>query len=95
MIYPSRPILRSARTGMKRTEVRFFYRKERSDALQKVIDRIEPDKIQLNTVIRPPADSRALSLDRQGLEEIKTFLGQKPRLLPIFLPSRDSSSMIL
>jgi len=32
-------------------------------------------------VVRPPVDSRALSLDRQGLEEIKTFLGAKAEVV--------------
>ena len=49
--------------------------------LKKVIDEISPDKIQLNTVVRPPSDSSALSLDRQGMENIKKLLGNKAEIV--------------
>lgn len=58
------------------------------EALQEVIDRIEPDKIQLNTVVRPPADPRALSLDRQRLEEIKNFLGVNAEVIADIPPKQ-------
>lgn len=45
------------------------------DSLKRAIDEISPDKIQLNTVVRPPADPRALPLDSSRMKEIKTFLG--------------------
>jgi len=49
--------------------------------LKRVIELISPDKIQLNTVVRPPADSMALSLDRQRLEDIKNFFGEKAEVI--------------
>ncbi|MFC1820287.1 radical SAM protein, partial [Thermodesulfobacteriota bacterium] len=51
------------------------------EALKKVIDEISPDKIQLNTVVRPPSDPRAISLDREGLENIKSLLGKKAEII--------------
>lgn len=51
------------------------------EGLRGVIERISPDRIQLNTVVRPPADSRALSLDRRRLEEIKIFFGEKAEII--------------
>jgi wyosine [tRNA(Phe)-imidazoG37] synthetase (radical SAM superfamily) len=51
------------------------------EGLKKVIGPISPDKIQLNTVVRPPADSRAIPLDRERLEDIKSFLGVKAELI--------------
>jgi len=51
------------------------------EGLKAVIDRICPDKIQLNTVVRPPSDSRAISLDRKRLEEIKVFFGEKAEII--------------
>jgi wyosine [tRNA(Phe)-imidazoG37] synthetase (radical SAM superfamily) len=44
-------------------------------ALKSVIDDIGPDRVQLNTVVRPPADCRALALDRETLEDIKKCFG--------------------
>jgi wyosine [tRNA(Phe)-imidazoG37] synthetase (radical SAM superfamily) len=49
--------------------------------LKTVINRINPEKIQLNTVVRPPADKRAISLDRKRLEEIKVFFGERAEII--------------
>ncbi|MBW2145146.1 MAG: radical SAM protein [Deltaproteobacteria bacterium] len=49
--------------------------------LKVLIDRISPEKIQLNTVVRPPADSRALSLDIKKLEEIMVYLGKNTEIV--------------
>ncbi|MBW1705850.1 MAG: radical SAM protein [Deltaproteobacteria bacterium] len=51
------------------------------EGLKTVINRINPEKIQLNTVLRPPADKRAISLDRKRLEDIKVFLGEKAEII--------------
>ncbi|MFZ7112818.1 MAG: radical SAM protein [Desulfatiglandales bacterium] len=51
------------------------------EALRKAVGRIKPDKVQLNTVVRPPMDARAISLDRQRLEDIKTFLGEGAEII--------------
>ena len=42
--------------------------------LKKVLHEINPDKVQLNTVIRPPAESYALPLNHVELEKIKATL---------------------
>jgi len=44
--------------------------------LRQAIREISPDRVQLNTVVRPPADEKALSLDRKRLEDIKSFFGE-------------------
>lgn len=49
--------------------------------LRRVIQSLAPDKVQLNTVVRPPSDSRAVPLDTQALEEIKNFLGERAEIL--------------
>jgi len=49
--------------------------------LKQVIDRINPDKIQLNTVVRPPADIKAISLDMGKLEHVKKFFGKKAEII--------------
>jgi len=51
------------------------------EGLDRVIREISPDKIQLNTVVRPPSDSRAISLDKQRLENIKDFFGEKAEII--------------
>ena len=50
-------------------------------ALKSVIQEIQPDRIQLNTVVRPPTDSRAKALDTRRLEEIKLFLGDRAEIV--------------
>lgn len=51
------------------------------EGLKTVIDRINPEKIQLNTVVRPPADKRAVSLDKKRLEDIKVFFGKRAEII--------------
>ncbi len=53
---------------------------EEIEALKGVLEEISPDRIQLNTVARPPSDGQVSSIDRQRLEEIKTFLGRKAEI---------------
>jgi wyosine [tRNA(Phe)-imidazoG37] synthetase (radical SAM superfamily) len=50
-------------------------------ALREVLEEISPDRIQLNTVARPPSDRRASSLDRQRLEDVRRFLGSKAEII--------------
>jgi len=54
---------------------------EEINALKPLIEEIQPEKIQLNTVVRPPADPIAKALDRQRLEEIKLFLGERAEIV--------------
>lgn len=51
------------------------------EGLRKVIEEISPDKIQLNTVVRPPSDQRALSLDMKRLEEIRKLFGERAEII--------------
>ena len=51
------------------------------EGLRKIIDQISPDKIQLNTVVRPPSDPRAISLDTKRLEDIKSLFGEKAEII--------------
>jgi wyosine [tRNA(Phe)-imidazoG37] synthetase (radical SAM superfamily) len=54
---------------------------EELDALRPLIRKLSPDKIQLNTVVRPPADLTAMALDRKRLEGIKDFLGDAAEIV--------------
>ncbi len=51
------------------------------EGLTRVIEEISPDKIQLNTVVRPPSDPRALSLDIKRLEEIRKLFGERAEII--------------
>lgn len=54
---------------------------EEVGALKPLILEIQPEKIQLNTVVRPPADPCAKALDSTRLEEIKLFLGERAEIV--------------
>lgn len=58
------------------------------EGLKRVIREISPDRVQLNTVVRPPADSRALSLDSERLEEIKNFFGERAEIIADIAPEQ-------
>jgi wyosine [tRNA(Phe)-imidazoG37] synthetase (radical SAM superfamily) len=51
------------------------------EGLRRVIEQISPDKIQLNTVVRPPSDHRAIPLDTRRLEKIKNLFGEKAEII--------------
>ena len=62
--------------------------------LKKAIDGIDPDKIQLNTVVRPPAEKSAQSLRFDELEKIRDFFGKKAEVVAEFekIPHVPASS---
>jgi wyosine [tRNA(Phe)-imidazoG37] synthetase (radical SAM superfamily) len=60
--------------GMNDTE-------EEIRALKPLIEEIQPEKVQLNTVVRPPADKSAKALDSRRLQEIKLFLGERAEIV--------------
>ena len=49
--------------------------------LKKIINDINPDRIQLNTVVRPPSEPGAISLSNKKLEEIKRILGGNTEII--------------
>lgn len=63
------------------------------EALKREIDMISPDRIYLNTVVRPPADPRALPLDRKRLEDIKTLFGSKAEIIADVAPRRKRQEL--
>lgn len=54
------------------------------EALKNALARIKPDRIQLNTVIRPPAEKWALPLSREELEAVKDKLGGRVEVIVDF-----------
>jgi wyosine [tRNA(Phe)-imidazoG37] synthetase (radical SAM superfamily) len=49
--------------------------------LKEVIDKINPDKIQLNSPVRTTAEPNILSVDKSKLEKIKEILGDKCEII--------------
>jgi len=52
--------------------------------LKEAITSIKPEKIQLNTVIRPPAEKFALPLNQKELEKIRNIFGEKCEIIAEF-----------
>lgn len=59
-------------------------------ALKKAIAAIDPDRVQLNTVVRPPADTSAKPLTVRELEKIRRALGEKAEIVAAFAGRRQS-----
>jgi wyosine [tRNA(Phe)-imidazoG37] synthetase (radical SAM superfamily) len=58
-----------------------------SDELQKMretVERIQPDLIHLNTVVRPPFEHWAIPLHQAEMEEIRAFFGERASIIPEF-----------
>jgi wyosine [tRNA(Phe)-imidazoG37] synthetase (radical SAM superfamily) len=58
--------------------------KEEIKKLREIIERIKPERIQLNTPVRPPTEDFAFPLTLGQLEEIKEILGDKAEIIPEF-----------
>jgi wyosine [tRNA(Phe)-imidazoG37] synthetase (radical SAM superfamily) len=58
--------------------------REEVEKLKAVIQTLEPDRIQLNTPVRPPAEDFAFPLTLTQLEEIKNALGDKAEIISDF-----------
>ena len=52
--------------------------------LKAAVDLIRPDRVQLNTVVRPPAERRARPLGRDDLERIREFFGGNTEIIADF-----------
>jgi len=51
------------------------------ERLKQVIQRINPDKIQLNSPVRKPAENGVFPVERNKLEKIKEILGDKAEII--------------
>jgi wyosine [tRNA(Phe)-imidazoG37] synthetase (radical SAM superfamily) len=52
--------------------------------MKKALDRIQPDLIHLNTVVRPPSEKWAIPLSLNEMEEIRAFFGQRASIISEF-----------
>ena len=58
--------------------------KEELVRMKKEVDRIQPDCIHLNTVIRPPSEKWAAPLNQKEMEEIQAFFGERASIISEF-----------
>jgi wyosine [tRNA(Phe)-imidazoG37] synthetase (radical SAM superfamily) len=58
--------------------------------MKQVIDEIQPEKVHLNTVIRPPAYSFAQPTSQERLMEIQKILGERSEIVGIFKETRKT-----
>ena len=58
--------------------------KEELFGMRKAIDRIRPDRIHLNTVVRPPSEKWAIPLNQKEMEEMRVFFGEKASIISEF-----------
>ena len=54
------------------------------ERLRRVLNDLRPDRIQLNTVVRPPAYPKAAPLSPEELESIREYLGEKAEVVASF-----------
>jgi wyosine [tRNA(Phe)-imidazoG37] synthetase (radical SAM superfamily) len=52
--------------------------------MKKAVDRIQPDCIHLNTVVRPPSQKWVLPLDEAEMEKVKGFFGETAEIISEF-----------
>jgi len=69
--------------------------------MKEAINRIQPDKIHLNTVVRPPSEKWVLPLDEIEMERIRDVFGEKAEIIsefdrhPPLISERDIKEEIL
>ena len=54
------------------------------DKIAKLVERLRPDRVQLNTVTRPPAEDFALPVSREDMEAFAARLGQSAEVIADF-----------
>jgi wyosine [tRNA(Phe)-imidazoG37] synthetase (radical SAM superfamily) len=75
--------------------------KEEIEALQQAIRTIKPDKVQLNTVVRPAVEGYASILPPDRMEQIRTALGEHVEIIAEFkghnkmIPSEDITEKVI
>ena len=61
------------------------------DALRAAIRRIRPDRVQLNTVVRPAPEAYAVALTLDQMEQVKNALGDDVEIIADFTGMRHSA----
>jgi wyosine [tRNA(Phe)-imidazoG37] synthetase (radical SAM superfamily) len=58
--------------------------REEIEKMKGAIERIQPDLIHLNTVVRPPSEDWVKPLSQKEMEEIKAFFGERASIISEF-----------
>lgn len=61
------------------------------ERMKEIISEITPNKVQLNTVVRPPSEKTAHPLTSRKLNEIKALFGPRCEIIPEFIPKKLSA----
>jgi wyosine [tRNA(Phe)-imidazoG37] synthetase (radical SAM superfamily) len=75
--------------------------REEIEALQQAIRIIQPDKVQLNTVVRPAVEDYASALLPERMEQIRAVLGEDVEIIAEFegykkmIPSEDIAEKVI
>ena len=75
--------------------------KEELSKMKQAVGRIRPNRIHLNTVVRPPSEKWAVPLNQKEMEEIRAFFGDKASVIsefdrhPPIVSERDVKQEIL
>ncbi len=64
-------------------------------ALREATGIIDPHRIQLNTVVRPPAEKWAKPVTKKRMEEIRSFLGEKAEIVIDFKAQVESGCKLI
>jgi len=57
---------------------------EELEKMKEAIEKIQPDRIHLNTVVRPPSEELAIPLSQREMEEIRAFFGERASIISEF-----------
>jgi wyosine [tRNA(Phe)-imidazoG37] synthetase (radical SAM superfamily) len=52
--------------------------------MKRAVDRIRPDRIHINTVVRPPTEPWVAALNLEEMEKIEAFFGEKASIISEF-----------
>jgi wyosine [tRNA(Phe)-imidazoG37] synthetase (radical SAM superfamily) len=63
---------------------------EEIGAIRRTIDRVQPDRVQINTVVRPPAERCAGAVSRETLAVAREAFGQTAEII-VFAPQTEAA----
>jgi len=63
------------------------------EKIRRWVERIEPDRIQVNTVVRPPAEGFAFRIEDQQLTELARLLGDKAEVITELAASETETNV--
>ena len=62
--------------------------------LKEIVEKIAPDKIHLNTVVRPPSEKYAHPLSIEELQRVENIFGDNAEIIASFKAERESAYLV-